>query len=79
MPPSAATDGITYLIKDGNEYDRYVSSLSVGGTYVWVSLGGTAIGLDIVDNLQDGGRDKALSAEQGKVLKRMIEDQFVFL
>lgn len=79
MPPSAATDGITYLIKDGNEYDRYVSSLSVGGTYVWVPLGSTAIGLDIVDNLQDGGRDKALSAEQGKVLKGMIEDQFVFL
>lgn len=80
MPASSSTDGITYLVSDGNgQYNRYVSTTSVGGTYVWIPLGNTAINLDIVDNLEDGGRDKALSAEQGKVLKEMIQNQFVFL
>ncbi|MBO4718975.1 MAG: hypothetical protein J5658_03775 [Prevotella sp.] len=79
MPPSASTDGITYMIKNGNNYDRYVSGLSPSNTRVWFALGSTAIAFEVVDNLEDGGRDKALSAEQGKVLKEMIEDKFVFL
>lgn len=32
--------------------------------------------IDIVDNLVDGGQDKALSAEQGKVLREIIGDGF---
>lgn len=37
----------------------------------WLSIGGVA---DIVNNLVEGGGDKALSAEMGKVLKQMIDN-----
>lgn len=35
--------------------------------------------LEIVNNLHQGGEDKALSAEQGKILNEKIEGKFVFL
>ena len=73
------TDGRIYMVKNGNEYDRYVSSLDTTGNHVWIPLGRTAVTIEIVDNLEDGGRDKALSAEQGKVLSEKIDGKFVFL
>ena len=34
---------------------------------------------ELVDNCIDGGRNKALSAEQGKILNQKIDEKFVFL
>lgn len=80
LAPSSGTEGKTYLVADGNgQYDRYVTSMSLSDNYVWIPLGNTAIQFDVVDNLEDGGHNSALSAEQGKVLKEMIQNQFVFL
>ena len=79
LAPSSMTDGRIYMVKNGNEYDRYVSSLDTTGNHVWIPLGSTAVTIEIVDNLEDGGRDKALSAEQGKVLSEKIDGKFVFL
>ena len=79
LAPSSATDGRTFLVKDGQSYDMYMSALDTGSNHVWVPLGSSAVTLEIVDNLEDGGRDKALSAEQGKVLSEKIDGKFVFL
>lgn len=45
LAASASTDGKVYLVKDGTEYDRYASTINLGGTYIWSYLGTTAMSL----------------------------------
>lgn len=45
-----------------------------GGTESGKALSDFVLKTDIVDDLTTGGTDKALSAEQGKVLKEMIDE-----
>ena len=40
---------------------------------------GAAGELEVVNNLEDGGETSALSAEQGKILKQLIDEKCVFL
>lgn len=45
LAASSSTDGKIYLVKDGTEYDRYASTINLGGTYIWSYLGTTAMSL----------------------------------
>lgn len=79
MPAGPATDAKVYLVSNGTDYDRYASALDIHDSYFWLALGSTAITMEVVNNLDDGGTDKALSAEMGKTLKNMIVERDVFL
>lgn len=45
LAASSSTNGKIYLIKNGAEYDRYASTINLGGTYIWSYLGTTAMSL----------------------------------
>lgn len=83
LAASSATDGFTYLVSTGNdEYDRYVSSVDTNNQHVWIPLGSTAITLRVIDDLVTGGSEDALSAQQGVVLKGLVDglaDRVVYL
>ena len=72
---SASTMGPIYLVpRSGSAIkDMYVTAVS-GSSYVWTPIGDTTLDIAglIVDDLTTGGTDKALSAEQGKIIGEAI-------
>ena len=76
----SSSSGKIFLVFDGvDEYDRYITSIDAGNVYSWVNIGKSSVTFDIVNNLIDGGTNKALSAEMGKILRSLIDDKYVFL
>ena len=62
------------------EYDALSEEEKNTGVY-WVTDGAGGTGgnnIDIVDNLESTDTDKALSANQGNVIKNMLGDQVTF-
>lgn len=73
LAASASTDGKVYLVKNGNDYDRYITSLS-GSTYSWVPVGSTQMDLsgyatdEELEQLRENFDDRILNLEDGIVL-----------